>query len=337
MLTWPHEHTDWRDRLQAVLPTFARIGVAIAAHETLLSVCRSVAHAAMIRKLLLGDGARPDNLAFAIAASNDTWARDHGPIATLSEGRALLNDFAFNGWGGKFEAALDAAIPARLRDQHSFADTGMRTRDLVLEGGAIETDGAGTLLATRSSLITDSRNPGRSQGDVERALHEWLGLDRFLWLAHGRLSGDDTDGHIDTLARFTDRDSIVYTTAPAGDPDHGALCAMAKELRALRTRDGRPYRLLALPFPGIHRDPDGRRLPASYANFLVINGAVLVPVYAVAQDGQALAVLQQAFPNHHIEPIDCRAIIEQNGSLHCLTMQFPAAVELCSSPEVVAA
>ena len=333
MLTWPHERGEWGERLGDTNTVFVQIGAAIAAHEKLLSVCQSCGHAATVRQMLLESGARPDALIFCVADSNDTWARDHGPLTTLSSGAALLNDFNFNGWGGKFEAGLDAAISRGLHAQGAFADSAICSRDFVLEGGAIETDGRGSLLATRSSIISDTRNPGYSEHQIEHALHDWLGIGRFLWLDHGDISGDDTDGHIDTLARFTDPDTIVHATAPPRDRDHAGLTAMAQQLQGFRNPDGRPYRLLPLPFPGIHKDAAGRRLPASYANFLVINDAVLLPVYGVTGDSEAVTVMQRAFPGRQIASVDCRRIIEQNGSLHCLTMQFPAQVELCDTLE----
>ena len=328
MLTWPHADTDWAPDLQRVLPVFAEIGTHISARERLLSVCRSISHADTVRRALLDRGARSAHLCFAIADSNDTWARDHGPLTTVCGDRAILNDFGFNGWGGKFDAALDSQINAKLHALGAFGAVERRAADLVLEGGAIETDGEGTLLATRHSIVSASRNPGLTQHEIERRLTELLGLERLQWLEHGAISGDDTDGHIDTLARFADRETILHTTAPTGDADHEALCAMIDELRALRTPTGKPYRLQALPFPGVHRDPDGRRLPATYANFLLINEAVLLPTYGVAQDAEARDVLRSAFPRRAIIGIDCREIIRQNGSLHCLTMQFPAQVGL---------
>ena len=337
MLTWPHERGDWGDRLEDIYPLFVQIGATISAHQSLLSICRTLKHATMVRQLLLEQGARANRLAFCLADSNDTWARDHGPLTTLAGASALLNDFTFNGWGGKFEAGLDSAITGCLHEQNVFAGTPMRVRDLVLEGGAIETDGRGTLLATRSSIIAATRNPDHSEHRIERELREWLGFERFLWLDRGDITGDDTDGHIDTLARFSDPDTILHATAPSGDRDHVELTAMEKQLRAFRTPDGRAYRLLPLPFPGIHKDADGRRLPASYANFLIINTAVLLPVYGADEDQEAMAVVRQAFPSREIVPIDCRRIIEQNGSLHCLTMQFPAPVKLCDTLEFIAA
>lgn len=328
MLTWPHAATDWADDLEQVLAVFAAIGAAISQRETLLSICADAQAVSTTRARLAQSGADLSRCLFTIATSNDSWARDHGPITSLRGGTAIINDFTFNAWGGKFEASSDNAINARLRDNGSFGDTAFETRPLVLEGGALETDGQGTLLATRHSVIDKARNPEMGANDIEKRLGAWLGLERFLWLDHGALSGDDTDGHIDTLARFADPDTILYTTAPPGDADHDGLRAMHAQLTRFRTRGGLPYRLLALPFPGLHFDGDGRRLPAGYANFLIINQAVLLPTYGVEQDRSAEAVLQQAFPDREIVPIDCRPIIRQNGSLHCLTMQFPAQVAL---------
>lgn len=329
-LTWPHAETDWAPRLDRVMPTFAAIGGAIARREPLLSLCRDEAHVAQAREHLLDAGALIDNLRFATVANDDTWSRDFAPLTALCDGEPQLNGFEFNGWGGKFYAERDNAVSAKLVASGAFGDTPWTSRALVLEGGAIETDGQGTLLATRSSVITPSRNPGLGQADYEALLSAWLGFDRFLWLDDGTLSGDDTDGHIDTLARFADPETILFATAPPGDDDHAALRAMRHQLETLRTRAGRPYRLLPLPFPGVHVD-DGRRLPASYANFLVINGAVLLPTYGVDADIEAVKAVAEAFPGRQVVAIDCRSIIAENGSLHCLTMQFPAGVALAEA------
>lgn len=334
MLTWPHEQTDWLPLLDRVYPVFADIGARIARRQPLLNVCASPEHAGHIRERLTALGAPPDHLLFAITLSDDTWARDHGPLTTLVDDTPQLNDFVFNGWGGKFDGGNDDAITAQLVRHNVFGDTRCVRHDFVAEGGAIETDGAGTLLATRSSVITETRNPGMDQTAVEALLGEVLGFTRFLWLDHGDISGDDTDGHVDTLARFCDTTTIVYQTAPSDDQDGPGLAAMAEQLLAMRTRDGRPYRLIGLPFAGVHCDEHGRRLPATYANFLVINGAVLMPGYGVPQDDEAAAILASVFPERDVEIVDCREIIHQSGSLHCLTMQFPAAITLRYSPEI---
>ena len=333
MLTWPHDATDWVDNLDRVRPVFAAIGAAISHREDLLSVVPNADERRVVEQVLARAGADMRRCRFAIAPSDDTWARDHGPIGTLDDRQATLNDFRFNAWGGKFDAARDDAINARLQADGAFPGCVMTRRELVLEGGAIETDGCGTLLATRRSVIDPARNPDLSVDDIERLLGDWLGIERFLWLDHGALQGDDTDSHIDTLVRFADAGTLLYVTAPAGDVDHAGLEAMAAQLKTFRAVSGRPYRLLPLPFPGDHRADDGRRLPASYANFLVINDAVLMPGYGVDNDTVAAAVIADAFPGREVVTIDCRAIIEQNGSLHCLTMQLPSGVNLIDSLE----
>jgi len=200
---------------------------------------------------------------------------------------------------------------------------------LVVEGGALESDGAGTLLARESSLVSPGRNPGLDRAAMERRLAALLGIRRFLWLQHGYLEGDDTDGHIDTLARFAGPDTIVYQAAGGTtDPESRALRAMAAELAAMRTGDGRPYRLIPLPRPARLEAPDGAVLPDGYANFLICNGAVLVPAYGDAADRTAAERLQQAFPGYRMIPVDCRDLVLEHGSLHCATMQLPAGVDL---------
>ncbi len=332
-LTWPHPDTDWADDLPAVEAVFLQIARTITADEPLLCVCRDLDHRRHVQDLLQQAGIAPSRLLWSLADSDDTWARDHGPLTTLNDGRPLLHDFRFDGWGGKFAARRDDAITTVLHAQGCFGDTPLRRHGLVLEGGAIETDGRGTLLATRSSVLDPKRNPGLGQADIEALLREHLGLSRFLWLDHGALSGDDTDAHIDVLARFTDPHTIVHITAPPGDPDHAALAAMHAQLTTFRDAEGRPYRLIPLPFAGEHHDTDGRRLPASYANFLVTNRSVLLPVYGVAADTEAARRLAEAVPDRRIVPIDCRPLIRQNGSLHCLTMQYPQALPLRSGED----
>lgn len=336
MLTWPHPETDWAPRLARALPVFVEIACAISRDEILLSVCRDRQHQAQVAALLREAGAHTEHLRFALADSNDSWARDHGAITVLTDKGPLLNDFVFDGWGGKFAAQHDTAINRELDRQRIFGQAPMVSHGLVLEGGAIETDGLGTLLATRSSVLNRNRNPDLQPADIEHLLHDNLGITRFLWLDHGELSGDDTDAHIDVLARFTDPGTIVYSSAPEGDADHPALAAMRTQLQGLRDRDGNPFRLRELPFAGVHLDADGRRLPAGYANFLVINQSVLLPTYGVPADAEAVALLEDCFPGRRVVPIDCRTIIEQNGSLHCLTMQFPSALQIHNAVDAVA-
>ncbi|RMG36575.1 MAG: agmatine deiminase family protein [Gammaproteobacteria bacterium] len=330
MLTWPHDWTDWADQLDRAEAVMVAIATAITRDERLVCVARDETHRRHIDQQLQMAGIPSGRVCWATAPSNDSWARDHGPLTTLDRnGKAELHDFRFDGWGRKFPADLDDTITAALHQQYAFDDSPLRTHRLVLEGGAVETDGAGTLLATRSSVLDPTRNPGWSTAEIEEYLRDNLGFDRLLWLDHGELTGDDTDAHIDVLARFADAQTIVHSTAPPGDADHASLTAMAGQLAGFRDRSGRPYRLIPLPFPGVHLDDGGRRLPASYANFLITNHSVLLPVYGVEADAEAIHILAACFPTRRVVPIDCRPIIRQNGSLHCLTMQFPQAVPLC--------
>ncbi len=325
-LTWPHESTDWGPDLDSVEPVFAAIGAAIARRESLLVVCRDTDHRTHVLEQLRGSGIDLDRVQLGIALSDDTWARDHGAITVLEDGQPILLDFVFNGWGGKFPAEQDNQLTASLAAQGRFGTTPVETIDLVLEGGSIESDGAGTLLTTRHCLLQPTRNPGLSQADIEERFRKHFGTERVLWLEHGALEGDDTDGHIDTLARFCDPSTIAYVEcSDPTDAQFPELERMAAEIAALVQPSGEPYHRVPLPLPAPQFDA-GRRLPATYANFLIINDAVLVPVYDDPADAVAMERLGEVFPGRNVVGIDCRAIIRQGGSLHCLTMQFPLGV-----------
>lgn len=320
-LTFPHHNTDWADVLDEVLPCFADIATAISRYEKVLIVCQNEAD---LRPLL--KNAVQSNLLFAECDSNDTWARDHGGITVFDKGQPLLFDFVFNGWGLKFPANKDNLITGCLH-RKGFFDAPLRAGGLVLEGGGIESDGQGTLMLTAECMLSPNRNPHLDKAATERELKSLFGFERILWLHHGYLAGDDTDSHIDTLARFCDPETIAYVACPDPEDEHyQALRNMEAELRTFRRSDGTPYRLVPLPWPDACIDADGHRLPATYANFLIINGAVLVPLYRVPQDAAALEVFQSLFPDHDIIGIDCRPLILQHGSLHCVTMQYPAAI-----------
>ncbi|HKJ08369.1 MAG TPA: agmatine deiminase family protein, partial [Gammaproteobacteria bacterium] len=317
----------WAPVLPEVEPVFIDIARAIARRESLLVVCADDAHRDRIEVLLAAASVPTQRLHLVTAPSNDTWARDHGPVTVLADGRPLLLDFLFNGWGNKHPAELDNGIPRALCAAGVFGDIACRPVDLVLEGGALESDGAGTLLTTESCLLNPSRNPGHDRRSLEARLSELLGFDRFLWLSHGALAGDDTDGHIDTLARFCDPGTIAYVKCDdPGDSHYDALAAMEAELREFRDRHGNPYRLVPLPWPGAKYGSEGTRLPATYANFLIVNGAVLLPVYDDAADEAAISQIAACFPERTVIPIHCMPLIQQYGSLHCVTMQFPAGV-----------
>lgn len=330
MLTWPHPGTDWFAVLDTVEPVFLEIARHILHHQNLLISCEHVARLQQLEKEL-GDYARENQLPGRVitvpAPANDTWARDHGPITVSGPGGLELLDFRFNAWGGKFPWEKDNALNQHLANSGCFGSTPLRPVDMILEGGSIESDGQGTLLTTSECLLSATRNPDLQRTDLEQMFGELLGINKVLWLNHGYLAGDDTDSHIDTLARFCGPDHICYVQCTDPEDEHyPALQAMEEELRQFRTADGQPYRLTPLPWPDPCLDEDGGRLPATYANFLIINGAVLAPVYQLPQDQQALDTLSQVFPDREIIPVNCLPLIAQHGSLHCITMQLPEGV-----------
>ena len=330
LMAWPHGDTEWAHMLDEIRACVTDIAVAVARDTTLLLVVDGrFDDPAEVAARLAAAGVPEGRLRLATAPLDDTWARDFGPLTVLVDGTPRLLDFGFNGWGLKFRAADDNRVSERLHEAGVFGSTPREIARMWAEGGAMESDGAGTLLVRSASLIGPNRNPGWTRSDYEQAFVRLLGIHHVAWLERGELIGDDTDAHIDTLARLAPDDTIVYQ---AGDDPHDEhfdeLRAMAAELATLRCADGRPFRVLALPWPGRHVDPDdGHRLPATYANFLITDTQVLLPVYGRADaDAPAIKVVAAAFPGRTVVPIDCRAAIRQHGSLHCLTMQLPKGV-----------
>ena len=337
LLTWPHEATDWSPYLQEIINTMADMARAIVQYEKVMIV-------AFNEHLVPQDLLDHERVSVVSFPTNDTWARDHGPITLLpveSEGRTEETekpslprwlDFKFNGWGEKFVADYDNLVPMKLR---AFSDFLFSVdledhEDFVLEGGSIECDGQGTLLTTSQCLMAPHRNQPLTRQQIEEQLKQRLRANRVLWIDHGNLVGDDTDGHVDTIVRMAPGNTLVYQGCdnPA-DEQYADFLELEAQLQSLRTMEGKPYRLLRLPMPDAvyeeQGEEKGQRLPATYANFLVINGAVLVPVYNQPEkDRQAIDVIQQAFPNREMIPIDSRTIIRQHGAVHCLTMQIPA-------------
>lgn len=321
LLTWPHASTDWQDNLQAAEACYVQIAAAITAYENLLIICQDELHQRHIQALL--NDCSSNTLHFLQASYDDTWIRDYGFITIYKNGKPEWLDFTFNAWGNKFASSLDNGINRHLHKNTLFKQYTMQSIDWVLEGGSIETEGNGTLLTTEKCLLNPNRNPDLSKTDIENILQECLGVERILWLQHGHIEGDDTDAHIDTLARFADANSIIYMQS---DTDV-ELQKMEAELRELKTSEGLPYELYPVPLPQpVIVDAENRKLPASYVNFLIINDAVLLPIYGVQEDTIAIKQTEKAFPNHKIIPINCRALIEQNGSLHCITMQVPELI-----------
>lgn len=327
LLTWPHRYSDWGAGLGAVENVFVLLAREITRRQVLIVACYDAEHCQSIRKTLSVRSVDLSRVTFCIAPSNDAWARDHGPITVLIDGTPRLLGFTFNGWGGKYPSDLDKRISSRLTECDCLAGTDYEEIDFVLEGGSIETDGEGTLLSTASCLMSDGRNANLDRTALESVFGQHLGIKRTLWLDHGMLEGDDTDGHIDTLGRFTDTSTIIYCAC--GDPDdnhYAPLQAMYHELSTFHNRAGDPYRLIGLPLPAATYNAAGKRLPASYANFLIINGAVLMPAYEDPADARAMEILQTCFPDREVISIPCMPLIQQFGSLHCVTMQLPAGV-----------
>ncbi|MDE5750762.1 MAG: agmatine deiminase family protein [Duncaniella sp.] len=322
LMAWPHADTDWATMLTEAQDCIAEIIRAVARYTPVLVV----GPADLCRESFDARGFDPARVTFADIPTNDTWARDFGAITVDHGGVPECLDFCFNGWGLKFASCEDNLINSRLADLRLLPGLRVNRLGFVLEGGSIESDGRGTILTTAECLLSPNRNGDLSRAEIEEYLLGQFGAERMLWLDYGALVGDDTDSHIDTLARLAPHDTILYVGAGAEtNPNHAPLAAMLDDLRALRTADGLPYNLVELPSPDPIRDPDdGSLLPATYANFLITNGAVLLPVYGQPMnDRLAEMTLRAVFPDHDIVPVDCRALIRQHGSLHCVTMQFP--------------
>lgn len=325
LIAWPHADTDWAERLASVETTYAALAAAVTRFESLVIVVPDAAVRGHAEELIRAAGADLARVRFVELPYDDTWLRDSGPLTLRNDaGQFQLTDFRFTGWGGKFGAEQDDALVAGLVDASVFGHAAHKRVDWALEGGGVESDGAGTVLTTWRCLT--QRHPEQSREEMSAILRDSLHASRILWLDFGYLEGDDTDAHIDTLARFAPGDRIVFQACDdASDPHFDELQRMAGELAALRTTDGRPYTLHPLPWARPIVD-EGRRLAASYANYLIVNGAVLVPAYGDPADDAAARIIGEAHPGRDVVQIPCRALIWQNGSLHCITMQLPAGL-----------
>lgn len=354
-LTWPHENTDWAEILDEVYECFIHIAREVAKRERLLVV---TPHPIRVEEQLRQAGVRMEHVILFQCPTNDTWARDHGFITVKNEKKRIPSqssprgrseyfgkenislpslvegqregflihlDFCFNGWGMKFASNLDNQINSRLHKAGVMEGEYVDCLDFVLEGGSIESDDMGTLLTTSHCLLAPNRNARHTTKEaLEQKFSECFGTRQVLWLDHGYLAGDDTDSHVDTLARLCPDDTIAYVQCTDKTDEHYTeLHLMEEQLKTFRTLDGRPYRLVPLPMTDAVVE-DGERLPATYANFLIMNGAVLYPTYnQLEKDTLAGKQLQSIFPDREVVGIDCRALIRQHGSLHCVTMQYP--------------
>lgn len=324
LMAWPHEGTDWAYMLDDIRPVFADIIRHITRFERVLL---TAPHAASVVDYLIEAGVELARVRIYEIPNNDTWARDFGPITVLFNNKPVLMDFGFNGWGLKFPANYDNVISKSLKLQGALLPN-LNTIGLIMEGGSIESDGLGTILTTAECLLSPNRNPQLDKSEIEQALASLVGAKRVLWLTHGGLAGDDTDSHVDTLARICPDNTIVYQACDNPLDEHfEPLKMMESELKSFTAPDGSPYKLIPLPLPKACFDEQAHRLPATYANFLIINGAVLVPTYRDSgNDLTALERIGKVFPGREIVAIDCLPLLEQHGSLHCVTMQLPQGV-----------
>lgn len=322
LIAWPHAGTDWAYMLDEVTACYVEIVHAILEDDERLVI---VTNDADDVRNALGPDVDWARIRLAEMPINDTWVRDYGPIGVYRDGQLVLADFTFNAWGMKFAADCDNQVNSHLNEQGIFDLPLVNYRDLVLEGGSIETDGNGTVMTTTCCLTAPNRNDTLSREQLEHILLERLGCVKMLWLDHGQLTGDDTDGHIDTLARFAPGGVIIFTGCDDPEDEHfEPLMKMEEQLKQFTDADGNHYHLVKLPLPAPIYEHEYFRLPATYANFLVTNHQVLVPVYGQPEnDLKACQLISEAFPGRKIVGIDCRPLIQQHGSLHCATMQLP--------------
>jgi len=315
LMSFPHEETDWNEgNLNEALSPFIRIAQAIAYKQAVYIICKDKSKIASLF-------CSTRNMTFIEIPTNDTWIRDYGYISIKENGEKKLLDFTFDGWGGKFEASLDNSVNTILHQKGYMGTTPLESIDFILEGGSIESDGEGTILTTSTCLCNPNRNGGLNKEAVEKKLKETLGSKRVLWLDHGYLAGDDTDSHVDTLARFVNKETIAYVKCDNSEDEHyEALLKMEAQLQTFRTNEGKPYVLIPLPMTdSIYNKGD--RLPSTYVNFLICNDALLYPTYSDKHDKIVHEILKDLFPDKEIIPINCLKLVEQGGSLHCSTMQ----------------
>ncbi len=322
-LSWPHRRATWPGQFRPVPYAFAHFVAQISRFQE-VRINAAAALQARARRLCAAAGADLTRVTFYDHPTNDAWCRDHGPIFVKNDrtGEVAVTDWRYNAWGGKYPPYdADDAIPARVARRLKLR----RFRHgMVLEGGSIDVNGAGLLLTSEQCLLNRNRNPHLTRGEIERNLRDYLGVEQVLWVGEG-IVGDDTDGHIDDVARFHRADGILCATEPnPRDANHRALREVWERLQSFRTPAGRKFELVPLRMPQ-RVAFQGQRVPASYANFLLVNGAVLVPTFRQKKrDAEACATLGDCFPGRAVIPIDCFHLIWGLGTLHCLSQQQPA-------------
>jgi agmatine deiminase len=334
-LAWPHNPEDWPGKFQAIPWLYAEIVRLISARERVHLVVQDAKEESRARGILERAHANLDNVSFHQWRTDRVWTRDSGPIFVRNpEGRVAITNWRFNAWAKYDDWHNDVQLPAHVQRllglpawEPEVALAGGSRHRLVLEGGSIDTNGAGVLLTTEECLLSEvqQRNPGVSRERLEQAFHDYLGIDQVLWLNRG-VTGDDTHGHIDDITRFVATDTIVTAVeANSADANHEPLAENLARLKATRTLDGKQFTIaeLPLPRPVVFR---GQRLPASYANFYVANGLVLMPTFHDPNDRIALGILSQLFPDREVIGIHSVDLIWGLGALHCMTQQQPASL-----------
>ena len=328
LLAWPHKNTAWDWQLEDIIQLYEALVSVICDYADIVIALPDEA-LPEVRARLAAMDIPLEYVYFYPIDSNDTCVRDFGPLTVQTNAGMKLLNFEFNAWGKKYAFDLDNKVSENMHKLDAFPAAGFESIRFVLEGGSIETDGQGTLLTTASCLLNKNRNPHLTKDQIEQQLKAALGVQKINWLHSGYLAGDDTDGHIDVLARICPNNTIVYTACDdEADEHYLALKNMERELKAMTNAHGRAYRLLPLPWPGAKYSDNDQRLPATYASFLIVNEAVLVPIYESLSDEDALDVVSHAFPGYEIFGIPCLSLIERGGSLHCITMQLPEGVLL---------
>ncbi|MEI6147100.1 MAG: agmatine deiminase family protein [Methylococcales bacterium] len=320
LIAWPHKSADFGHHLDAVEQTYSVIADTITQYQPLIIVCHDDNHQQHIQKLIANQG----DINFIFAPVNDIWVRDTVFLSVAKAGVISHLNFLFNGWGEEYQHQHDNILNHKLLNVKPFKGKVHKDIDFILEGGSIDSDGIDTLLTTKQCLLSPNRNHGLMQAEIEQQLLESLGVKRIFWLDYESQSGDEADSHIDTLARFCSANTIAYTCCKdTNDLQYTSLKYMERQLQELRNHANEPYHLVPLPLPKPIYDEEGQQLPANYANFLIINHAVLVPSYGDDMDSIAVARLAECFPKHEIIAIPCMALVQQYGSLHCMAMQFP--------------
>jgi agmatine deiminase len=315
---WPCDDELWVGELEPVRREFADLVRIIAAYEPVELLVRDAEAEQDASTRLAGANVRLHRVPY-----NDVWLRDSGPIFVAREGRLRLTNWVFNGWGGKYDAAIDNEVPHQVA---SILGTTTVDTGVVLEGGSIDVNGAGGVLTTRQCLLAPERNPSLSQHELEALLAAYLGTPQVFWLDQG-LEGDHTDGHIDTITRFTDARTIVTVTcADRGDPNYETTLGNLERLRGFRDAGGQPFRAVTLPLPETRVEFADQRLPLTYANFYIVNGGVVVPTYGDVNDARALDILRPLFPGREVRGVLARHLITGGGAFHCVTQQQPAGL-----------